>query len=68
MLGDLTQRALGVEETAGPALDATGTEDAKSLVEAERPVEAERLVEAEHLVEAEVLVEEISIDGMCGVY
>ena len=27
-----------------------------------------RLVEDDDLVEAEVLVEEVSIDGMCGVY
>ncbi len=33
-----------------------------------RVVEADEEVESAELVEEELLVEEISIDGMCGVY
>ena len=34
----------------------------------EAPAAADQLVEQAELVEQELLVEEISIDGMCGVY
>jgi mycofactocin precursor len=35
---------------------------------AEQPVQAVETVETEDLTSDELLVEEVSIDGMCGVY
>jgi mycofactocin precursor len=50
-------------DTSTAVLDAShGQRDAAGIVDAGLAVDAQRMIEDE------VLVEEISIDGMCGVY
>ena len=46
----------------------TTTPDATSSALSETQLGGAQLVQTEQLVETELLVEEISIDGMCGVY
>ena len=61
------------EAVDSEAVDSEAVDNAAVDQEAgDRPKEGPsadgRLVEDDDLVEAEVLVEEVSIDGMCGVY
>lgn len=58
---------------AGPAREATMTQQAVTALVPEHPAPGEKPAEPggsgdEALVASELLVEEISIDGMCGVY
>jgi mycofactocin precursor len=55
MAEETTQAAADAPETGAPATSASATPDA-----APAP--------ADGLVEADLLVEDVSIDGMCGVY
>ena len=65
--------AVDSEAVDSEAVDSEAVDNAAVDQEAgDRPKEGPsadgRLVEDDDLVEAEVLVEEVSIDGMCGVY
>jgi len=67
-----TRRSLR-RAAAGPAREATMTQQAVTVLVLERPAAGEKPAEPgaggdEALVTGELLVEEISIDGMCGVY
>jgi mycofactocin precursor len=58
---------------AGPAREATVTQQTVTVLVPEHPAASEKPAEPdaggdEALVTGELLVEEISIDGMCGVY
>jgi mycofactocin precursor len=55
MAEETTQATAVAPETGAPATSATATLDAETA-----PTDA--------LVEADLLVEDVSIDGMCGVY
>ena len=46
----------------------TTTPDISTSAPGEAQLVGTQLVQSEQLVETELLVEEISIDGMCGVY
>jgi mycofactocin precursor len=66
------ERARGVS-AAGPAREAGMTQQAVTVLVAERPAASDKPAEQavggdEALVTGELLVEEVSIDGMCGVY
>ena len=58
---------------AGPAREATMTQQAVTVLVPEHPAASEKPAKPgagrdEALLTGELLVEEISIDGMCGVY